>query len=222
MRITLASGTPAELALPAGEATRGVVLFPDIYGLRPLFDALAAQLASDHGWAVCVVELFPGQELADIDARFAAVPTLIDDGVLADAAQALAAITDAAPAARVAVMGFCLGGMYAEKAAASGWFDRAVSFYGMIRLPAAFKGQWQGEPLIALAKGSPTPLLAVIGDKDPYTPPEDVAELEALGERISVVHYPDAEHGFVHDPGRPAHRPGDAADAWGRVATFLA
>ena len=34
--------------------------------------------------------------------------------------------------------------------------------------------------------------------------------------------YEGAEHGFVHDPTRPAHRADDAADAWDRVLTWLA
>ena len=44
MRIELSSGTPAELVVPPAP-TRGVVLAPDIMGLRPLFDDLAARLA---------------------------------------------------------------------------------------------------------------------------------------------------------------------------------
>jgi carboxymethylenebutenolidase len=36
-----------------------------------------------------------------------------------------------------------------------------------------------------------------------------------------VVVYPEADHGFVHDPDRPAHRVEDAADVWARVLAFL-
>ena len=63
-------------------------------------------------------------------------------------------------------------------------------------------------------------MLAIIGGQDHWTPPEDVDALRATG--AEVVVYPDADHGFVHDPERPAHRPDDAADAWSRVARFLA
>ena len=62
-------------------------------------------------------------------------------------------------------------------------------------------------------------MLAVIGTADPYTPPADVDALEALG--VEVLRYEGAEHGFVHDPSRPAHRAADAADAWRRVEAFL-
>jgi carboxymethylenebutenolidase len=221
MRIELPSGTPAELALPSGSPVRGVVLFPDIFGLRPLFDDLAARLAAEHSWAVCVVEPFPGQTLPTVDDRFVAVAGLDDEAVLDDAKAAAAELTNRG-CRRVAVMGFCMGGMYAYKAAGAGPFDRAVSFYGMIRVPAAWKAKYQSEPIAAVEKATSVPVLAIVGEVDPYTPPEDVAALEAAGQHISVVTYPGADHGFIHDPERPTHRREDAADAWRRTVTFLA
>jgi carboxymethylenebutenolidase len=61
--------------------------------------------------------------------------------------------------------------------------------------------------------------MAIIGEKDPYTPAEDVRALEAAG--VVCVRYPEAEHAFVHDPDRPSHRADDAADAWARCWSFL-
>jgi carboxymethylenebutenolidase len=119
----------------------------------------------------------------------------------------------------VAVLGFCMGGMYTLKAAGLGRFDRAVSFYGMIRVPERWHGPDQHEPLDALRRPGAATVLAIIGERDPWTPAADVAALEATG--ATIVRYPEAEHGFVHDPARPAHRPRDAADAWTRVTTFL-
>lgn len=216
MRITLPSGTPAELARPDGEPTAGLVVAPDIWGLRPLFDELCARLAREQGWAVCAVEPFPGQDLGtDIDARFAAVAALQDDRVLGD----LAAAADHLGVGRVCLIGFCMGGMYALKGAGTGRFARVGAFYGMIRLPVAWKGEGQGEPLDWLARPDAAPTIEVAGGRDPYTPPEDIAAARSAG--VQVVEYPDAEHGFVHDPARPTHRAADAADAWGRVLGFL-
>ena len=107
------------------------------------------------------------------------------------------------------------------KAAGTGRYDRAVAFYGMIRLPEAWRGPGQGEPLDFLARPDACPVLAILGGRDPYTPPEDIETLRGLGDRVTVVVYPEANHGFVHDPSRPTHRPDDAADAWRRVAEFL-
>ena len=108
----------------------------------------------------------------------------------------------------VAVLGFCMGGMVSLKAAATGRFDRAVSFYGMIRLPEAWRSPTMAEPLDVLG-GAPdrAPILHLCGTRDPYVP---VADLDTLEERggATVVRYQGADHGFVHDaePPRPPSR----------------
>jgi carboxymethylenebutenolidase len=62
--------------------------------------------------------------------------------------------------------------------------------------------------------------MGIVGSADHWTPPDHVAELQATG--AAVVIYEGADHGFVHDPSRPAHRADEAADAWTRALTFLA
>jgi carboxymethylenebutenolidase len=194
---------------------RGLVIAPDIMGLRPLFDDLCARLAAEHGWVVCAVEPFAGREHLDLDGRRGAAAELDDERQLGD----LVAAAGECGVAPVAVMGFCMGGMYALKASGTGRFDRAVAFYGMIRVPSDWRGPGQGEPLDAVRSAGACPVLAIIGDRDPYTPSADVEELVDAG--ATVVRYPEAEHGFVHDPSRPAHRADDAADAWGHVIAYL-
>ena len=215
MRIELPSGTPAELARPDGEAARGLVLIPDIMGLRPLFDDWCARLAAEQGWVVCAPELYPGREQLAVEERLAAAGTLVDADVLGD----VVAAADATGCEVVNVAGFCMGGMYALKAVGTGRFHRSCPFYGMITVPEDWRSAGQGEPLTALAEGDPNSVLAVCGSADPYTPPDDIAALEATG--ATVVVYEGAEHGFVHDPARPAHRVDDAADAWQRVLAWL-
>ena len=55
MRIILPSGTPAEIQHVEG-SSRGLVVFPDIFGLRPLFDDVVRQLAQDWGMTTIAVE----------------------------------------------------------------------------------------------------------------------------------------------------------------------
>jgi carboxymethylenebutenolidase len=216
MRITLPSGTPAEIARPDGrEATRGLVVVPDVAGLRPLFDDLVARLAEEQTWTVCAFELWPGRESLSLPDRLAAGGSLDDARILGDATAA----ADATECDPVAVIGFCMGGMYTLKASASDRFDRAVAFYGMARVPEQWRSPTQGEPLDAVASPKRCPTLAIVGTADPWVPPADVDALEAAG--VEVVRYEGADHGFVHDPTRPAHRPDDAADAWRRVLAFL-
>lgn len=216
MRITLPSGTPAELARPDGEPRRGLVIVPDIGGLRPLFDDLAARLAAEQGWAVCIVEPWPGREDLPVPERLESVGTIADADLLGD----LRAAADELGCEPVAVLGFCMGGMYSLKAAGLGRFDKAVSFYGMIRVPEQWQGADHAEPIDAVGADAAADVLAIIGTVDQWTPTEHVDELESAG--ATVVRYEGADHGFVHDPSRPAHRADDAADAWSRVYDFLA
>jgi dienelactone hydrolase len=218
MRIQLPTGTIAELALPAGKPLRGLVLSPDIEGLRPLFAEMASRLAREQQWAVCVPEPFPGRENLSVDERFDAP---YDDPQVIGALVAAADRLEEAGAERVAVMGFCIGGMAALKAVSTGRFDRAVSIYGMIRIPPPWAGPENVEPLEALAGSGTCPTLAIIAGNDRWTPDADVAALRAVGKHISVVEYPDVAHGFVHGPSRVEYRKEAHDDAWKRIISFL-
>ena len=215
---------PVIHARPLGVPARGLVVHPDIGGVRPLFDDIARRIAT-HNIAVCVTEPFariPDRESMDLDARMATVATLDDAQQLGDLERAADHLVVTDDVTDIAVLGFCMGGMYALKAAATGRFDRAVSFYGMIRVPENWRSDTLAEPLATAASVCPT--LAILGADDVFTPEADIQALrEAWRERpdCEIVVYPGAEHGFVHDPQRPTHRADDAADAWSRVLRFL-
>jgi carboxymethylenebutenolidase len=211
MRITLPSGTPAEIAR-ADNNDVGIALHPDIMGLRDLFDEHVARLASE-GFTTCAIEPWPGQEDLPIEKRMDATIDL--DRVLGD----LAAAADATECARVGVLGFCMGGMEVFRAAGTGRFHRAVAFYGMIVPPAAWRVPGR-DPLDMLAKPEACPTLAILGGKDSYTPPNDIEKLRAFS-NVETAVYPEAEHGFAHAPERPTHRADDASDAWRRAIDFL-
>lgn len=214
---TLSSGTPVYVTGPP-DAERGLVLFPDIGGLRPLFFDMCDALAAEHRWAVAAIELWPGQEELPLDARLTSVGTLDDARFMADAQEAAAALG----VSPVGVLGFCMGGMLALKAAALDTFDRVISCYGMIRVPDHWRSATMADAIDGIHAGGQAvadKVLAIVATVDPFLPPEDVAELEALG--ASVVRYEGAEHGFMHDPSRPSHRADDASDAWRRISGWL-
>jgi len=212
VRITLPSGTPAELARAGDNTDIGIALHPDIMGLRPLFDEHCARLASE-GFTTCAIEPWPGQEDLPLDKRMEASLDL--DRVLGD----LEAAADETDCERVGVVGFCMGGMQVFRAAGGGRFHRAVSFYGMIVPPEAWRVA-RRDPLDMLTQPGACPTLAILGGKDSYTPPQDIEQLRQVP-NVEVVVYQDAEHGFVHAPERPTHRPDDAADAWRRAIDYL-
>lgn len=215
MRITLPSGTEAEI-VKHPNPVMGLVIAPDIFGLRPLFDNMVQRLSDEWQMSVIAVEPFPGRGLGtDVEPRMAAIPELRDVDALRDLHQA----ADELGTPTTGLMGFCMGGMYCFKAARDERFARIASFYGMIVMPPAWRGPGHQEPLANLINGYADNVLSILGGKDPYTPEADIAQLRATG--ANVVFYADAEHGFAHDASRPSHRAEDAADAFARTKAWL-
>jgi carboxymethylenebutenolidase len=226
---TLARGdalVPVVHARPDGMPVAGIVLHPDIMGIRPLFEDMARRIAS-HGLAVAVIEPFARRSeseraSADVATRMGWASGLDDEDVLGDLSAAADLLVVDDGVTKVGVLGFCMGGLYALKAAATDRFDRAVSFYGMVRLPETWEGPGQRPPLETAADVCPT--LAIFGSADGMTPPDDIEALRAAwsGRRdCEIVVVEGAEHGFVHDPDRPAHRADDAAALWPRALDWL-
>src|SRR5689334_7765084 len=115
---------PAVHARPDGMPAAGLVLHPDIMGVRPLFDAMARRIAN-NGLAVCSPEPFirlSEAQRASIEARMAAVPELDDATQLGDLEAAANRLVVDDDVSTVSVLGFCIGGYYTFKAAAGGRF----------------------------------------------------------------------------------------------------
>jgi len=229
-RITLIGDDGAEVpaihARPEGMPRAGLVVHPDVGGIRPLFDDICRRLAS-HGFSVLCPEPFArlhqaGVDLSELTTRMAQVKDLADAVQLGDLTRAADRLVVDDDVSVVSVLGFCMGGMYALKAAATERFDRAVSFYGMVRVPENWQSAGQRDPLATAADVCPT--LALFAEEDALVPLADVEALRAVWTDrpdCEIVVYPGAEHGFAHDPDRPMHRAEDAADAWSRTLSFL-
>ena len=217
---------PAHHARPDGMPKAGLVIAPDIGGIRPLFEEMARRIAT-RGLAVLAVEPFPRipadqRAVFDVDDRLARAKDLDDGeqiGALEAAADYLVVHDDVQ---QVGVLGFCMGGYYTLKAAANGRFDRAVAFYGMIRTPDMWAGPGHRSPLETVGDACPT--LAVFGSADPWSA---AADIEALRQSwrsrddCEIIVIEGAEHGFVHDPERAAYRPDDAAVLWERALDWV-
>jgi dienelactone hydrolase len=121
---------------------------------------------------------------------------------------------------KVSVIGFSLGGGGALLHAASqpdAVASVAAYYPAVTRLPG----------IKETASKVAVPTLILAGAKDRFNDCcliESIREFEAAalaaGTQVSVVAYPDAEHGFNLKV--PAHRATDAADAWARVQDLLA
>lgn len=215
-RIVLTSGTPAVVCSTDGStATRGVVILPDVFGLSPVFEGVAADLAGRLGANVGVLEPFPGNEHLTLPERLeVGIRDLAEDRILADARE----LADTLGVEPVGVLGVCVGGMLAMRASATGRFDKVVSLYGMVHVPERWQGGGKGDPLEAV-QASGVPVLAMAGTADEFVP---LADLEALGAAGADVRtFEGASHGFAHDPSRPNHDARAAAEVWQSVDQFL-
>jgi carboxymethylenebutenolidase len=218
---------PVFHARPDGMPVAGVVIHPDIMGLRPLFEDMAQRLAS-HGFAVAVVEPFARVSAAEhaagteIATRFGWIAELDDNEQLDDLSAAADLLVVEDGVSNVGVLGFCMGGLYALEAAAIDRFDRAVAFYGMVRLPDSWKAEGKLSPLDTAADVCPT--LAIFGSIDALTPAADIEALRAAWagrNDCEIIVVEGADHAFVHDPDRPVHRADDAAAMWTRAIDWL-
>jgi len=216
---------PAAHARPDGMPVAGVVLHPDMGGLRPLFEDMARRLAT-YGLAVCTVEQFalqPASVRASVQDRMAHVADLDDDQQMEiiEAAANLLVVDD--NVTRLSIVGFCMGGHYTFKAASIDRFDAAVAFYGMLRTPQDWNGPGHHiDPLTVAAEMCPT--LAFFGTDDPWTPAADIDALRAAWagrDDCEIVVVEGAEHGFVHDPERDVHRADEAASAWRKTIDWV-
>ncbi len=225
VEIAASYAVPAVAEIPAADL-RGLVLHPDFMGLRPLFDDMSWRLAT-HGFAVICPDPFvhlPAEVRNGEDpvAKMRAVAGLDDKNQIQDLISAADRLATLTTTTTMNITGFCLGGMQTLKAATTGRFDRAVSFYGQLRLPPEWQGGTMMGPMGNLDQVCPT--LAILGGVDPYTPAADVLALrEEWRDRpdCEIFSYPEADHAFVHDPNRPTHRAADAADAWRRTLDWF-
>jgi len=180
-----------------------------------LFYDMVKRLAAEWDINVCSFELYPELEHLNVEERLGAASGLEDTRVIGDAIEA----ADVIQSDQVTILGFCMGGMYTLKTVSSQRFSKHCSFYGMIRVPKAWKSESQSEPISCLQKGNADSVLAIVGSEDTWTPKEDVDLLSSTG--VTVVSYKGADHGFAHDSSRPAHRPSDAADAWMKAKDWI-
>ena len=213
---------PAQLARPASsDALPGVIVVQEAFGLNDHIKGVARRLAGE-GYVTLAPDLFhrggPGRTAAydDLPKALSLMGELTDQGIVEDVSAAIAGLEKqrTVRADRIGITGFCMGGRvsYLAACALPDKIRAAVPFYG------------GGIPIDRTATLR-APVLAFFGEDDPFIPLDQVKALEAaaarLGKSLEVHVYPKAPHGFFCDE-RDSYRPDAAADAWKRLAAFLA
>jgi carboxymethylenebutenolidase len=222
-------------AVPAGEASRAVLVVQDGFGTGPSVRAMCDVLAR-AGWHVVCPQLYhrSGHAEIDHDGDFTLLGEAMesDAHVLADFDSTLGLLGERGFAVdRTAIVGFCWGGRGAFLGALERPFGAAVSFYGTgivegLELPGVRYAHPQ-LPLIAESSRLGCPWLGVFAGDDPFVPSGQVARLRAELDRVATVAhevrtFEGQSHGFVHHGVvTSADITGVARTAWEGALAFL-
>ena len=211
---------------PATGTGAGVLIWPDIFGLRPAFRTMGKRLA-ENGYAVLVVNPFYRVQKAPTAAQGAAtpIPSLLP---LAQALNATTHATDAkaftawldqqpsvAKNRKMGTQGYCMGGPMAFRtAAASDRIGAVASFHG-----GGLVTPNPDSPLTMAAKTKASFLVAIATNDDMARPMEkDVLKdtFMKAGLSAEVEVYANSQHGWC-PPDSGVYNEGTAEKAWSRL-----
>jgi carboxymethylenebutenolidase len=215
--ITFKSGaetTSGYLSLPKGGGKKpAVVVIQEWWGLNDFVKKKADYFAS-QGYVALAPDLYRGKLATTSDEAHQYMMALDPERGLADLRAAVATLRARSDvdAARIASVGWCMGGAYSLRLAlAEPKLAGAVVYYGR---PVTDEKQ-----IAALQ----VPILGHFGGQDQGPPPEMVQEFEtkakAAGKVVDLKFYPEAGHGFASNP--QAMRADDAKDADKRTDRFF-
>ena len=212
---------------PATGTGAGVLIWPDIFGLRPSFRTMGKRLA-ENGYAVLVVNPFYRVKKAPTADQGAAtpIPSLIP---LAQALNATTHATDAkafiawldqqpsvAKNRKIGTQGYCMGGPMAFRTAAnvSDRVGAVASFHG-----GGLVTPNPDSPLTMAAKTKASFLVAIAANDDQRAPMEkDVLKetFSKAGLSAEVEVYANAAHGWC-PPDSTVYNEPQAEKAWTRL-----
>ena len=212
----------AEKAVPPKGA---VLLVQEAFGVNDHIKDVAERFAAE-GYRTVAPHFFhrtgdPVISYDDMDSAMQQIRALTAEGLAEDLDSAYAHLhDDGFDDARIAVVGFCMGGTVAFLEAANRTLGAAVTFYG----GGIVEGRFGAPPLLELAPSLRTPWLGCYGDQDHGIGVEQVEQLrEAVAAApvdTEIVRYPEAGHGF-HCDARSAYHEASARDAWSRTLAWL-
>jgi carboxymethylenebutenolidase len=207
----------AVLYAPDGKGTApGVVVIHEWWGLNDWVKEQASKLA-DQGYVTLAIDLYRGKVATTPDEAHEIMRGVPEDRAARDLHAAVEFLKSRSNVKkdRIASIGWCMGGGYSlDVALQEPTLSAAVINYGHLASDS--------ESL----KKIKAPILGLFGGQDRGIPTEDVKKFEQAlkqqGNKVEVVIYPDAGHGFENPNNKTGYRADDAADAWKRTVNFLA
>ena len=226
--VTTPDGTAdCYLVHPASGTAPGVLVWPDIFGLRPAFRQMGKRLA-ESGYSVLVVNPFYRTKKAPTADAGAATPidqlrplaqTLNERTHMTDA-KAFIAWLDVQPCVakdrKMGVQGYCMGGPIAFRTAAAvpDRIGAVASFHG-----GGLVTDQPNSPHLQAAKSKAQFLIAIAANDDARSPNDKNVLKETFAKAnlpAEIEVYADAAHGWCPPDSRVYNEP-QAERAWGRL-----
>ena len=212
---------------PASGTAAGVLIWPDIFGLRPAFRQMGKRLA-ESGYAVLVVNPFYRVKKAPTADAGSATPIqqlmplaqgLNETTQMTDAKAFIAWLDRQAPVAKnkkIGTQGYCMGGPIAFRtsAAVPDRVGAVASFHG-----GGLVTNSPNSPHLEAAKTKAQFLIAIAANDDARSPKEKDVLKETFAKAnltAEIEVYADAAHGWCPPDSRVYNEP-QAEKAWSRL-----
>ena len=213
---------------PASGTGPGVLLWPDIFGLRPAFRQMGKRLA-ESGYSVLVVNPFYRTKKAPTAEAGSATPiqqvmplaqTLNETTHMTDAKAFIGWLDLQASVAKnrkMGTQGYCMGGPMAFRTAAavSGRVGAVASFHG----GGLVRGDAANSPHLQAAKTKAQFLIAIAANDDAKAPNDKTVLKETFQKAnlpAEIEVYTDSAHGWCPPDSRVYNEP-NAEKAWSRL-----
>ena len=212
---------------PSSGTAPGVLIWPDIFGLRPAFRQMARRLA-ESGYAVLVVNPFYRSQKAPTAAQGAATPISevrplaqkLNETTHMTDAKAFVAWLDAQPSVAkdrlIGTQGYCMGGPMAFRtsAAAPERVGAVATFHG-----GGLVAEGPSSPHLQAAKSKAQFLVAIAANDDARSPGDKTTlkeTFEKAGRPAEIEVYEGAAHGWC-PPDSSVYNEPQAEKAWARL-----
>jgi len=209
---------------PTSGTGAGVLVWPDIFGLRPAFRTMGKRLA-ESGYSVLVVNPFYRVKKAPTAEQGAATPigglfplmqALTEATHMTDAKAFTAWLDQQASVAKnrkMGTQGYCMGGPIA--------FHTAVAAPDRVGAVASFHGgglvaNGPNSPHLQAAKTKAQFLIAIAANDDMTSPNDKTALKDTLGAAAEVEVYTNTMHGWC-PPDSGVYNQAQAEKAWSRL-----
>ncbi|HEY1249949.1 MAG TPA: dienelactone hydrolase family protein [Thermoanaerobaculia bacterium] len=204
------------LATPEGSGKKPAILvIHEWWGLNDWVKGKADAFAK-QGYVALALDLYRGKVATDADTAHQLMRGVPEDRAVRDLKAAVAYLRTRpdVDAAKIASIGWCMGGGYSlDTAIAEPTLSGTVIYYGHLMT----------DPKTIASLN--VPLLGNFGGKDQGIPPADVQAFadaaKKAGKSVDFKIYPDAGHAFASSKDPSVFRPADAKDADARTDAFL-